>query len=138
MTNNSSPHTTTPDLDAIKARLEALDKLFPSKVYPHRDAETYYTIIDQWGDSIMTVSPRYLGPADTEQARDALFSAPADLRALMVALDAAQVRIQQLEAALRDIGENYPPGVPDNQLDAVLATLAGVRRVARTALEGNK
>jgi len=53
-------------------------------------------------------------------------------------LIAAKARVQALEDALRDIGENYPPGVPDNQLDAVLATLAGVRRVARTALEGNK
>jgi hypothetical protein len=53
-------------------------------------------------------------------------------------LIAAKARIEALEDALRDIAYNPPPSVPEDHLDSVLVTLAGVRRVARRALGGNK
>jgi hypothetical protein len=85
----------TPDaLRAIEARAEALGKLFPSTVYPHRDPDIYYSIIDAWGDAIFSVTPRFLGPEDVEAARDAIYEAATDIPALL-----AHIRAQDAELA---------------------------------------
>jgi hypothetical protein len=112
------------ELNAIRARLAALNELFPPVVEPHM-GEEYYYISDKWGDEIVTVSARYINPLQAEAAIRAIFAAPADIRALLDALEheqqghvldflklkAAQDRIDRLEHALRAIIMHEHPRV---------------------------
>lgn len=118
---------------ALLSKQEALHEALVQNTRLQRDVEGYRARAEELSaalanlrDQALTITADNVGgvAGDPEEV---ILEAKAQLIA-------AKARIEALEDALNTIAEIYPPSVPEDHLDSVLATLEGVRRVARRAL----
>jgi hypothetical protein len=109
---------------AIRARLKALDALELS-----RCAVLDGEVFDWDGDEVIIVKARYLSPMSNSEAATAIYNAPADIAALLDALDAQATRIGALEdacnAAFTALAKDNTYGPGPNKAWAILGEVLG-------------